>query len=55
MILRVAQRCGRYAYRKVAVRVTNPDHYEAHPGKTGGDKLAVCARYAHGRTAKRNR
>lgn len=39
--VRVAQRCGRYAYRKVWVRVTNPDHYEPSSPAPGHPSLEV--------------
>jgi hypothetical protein len=40
------QRCGRYAYRKVLVHTTNPDHLEpTTPSPTGIPALEVAPRY----------
>jgi hypothetical protein len=41
----VAQRCGRNAYRRVMVHVTNPDHYEPPPPDTSGKFLKIDPKY----------
>lgn len=41
----VAQRAGRNAYRKVLVRVTNPDHYEPSTPSPTGKYLKLDPRY----------
>jgi hypothetical protein len=37
--VKVAQRCGRYAYRKVWVGVISPDHYEPSSPALGRPSL----------------
>ena len=41
----VAQRCGRNAYRRVKVHVTNPDHYEPSTPKPSDKLLKIDRRY----------
>jgi hypothetical protein len=42
-------RCGRYAYQKVLVHSTNPDHLVPNATHGSGGFLRVVARYAAGR------
>ena len=46
----VMQRCGRYEYRPVLMRSTNPDHLvPSAPSPTNVPPLRIADRYAAGR------
>lgn len=48
-MVEVAQRYGRYAYRKVKVAVTNPAHYIPSAGNGSKLKLGLDNRYKAGK------
>jgi hypothetical protein len=46
------QRVGRYLYRKVRVRVTNPAHLVPSAGTGNTDKLGLDSRYEAGKVKR---